>query len=89
MRADSDDGSLAHQVFNGGDRHADTGIIGDLLSIKRNVDITSNQNLLSLKIFVLKVLDGGLLGQLKLGGREGRNRANTEGWLFFVKNSEN
>jgi len=76
VRADSDDGTLALQEFDGGDGGADTSIIGDFLSIKGNVDITSDQNLLSLKFGIRKILDG-LLG-LKLEVESG-GTANTEG----------
>jgi hypothetical protein len=64
VRADSDDGTLALQVLNGGDGRSDTGVVGDLLSVKRNVDVASNQNLLSLQVCLGKILNG-LLG-LKL-----------------------
>ena len=52
VRADGDDGTLSFQVFNGGDGGADTSIISDFLSIKGNVDITSDKDLLSLKFSI-------------------------------------
>jgi hypothetical protein len=67
VRADSDDGSLALQVFDGGDGRTDAGIISDLLSVKGDIDITSDKNFLSLKLIIGKVRDG-LLG-LKLSDR--------------------
>lgn len=56
--ADGDDGTLSLQVFDGWDGGADTGIISDGLSVKRNVDIATDQNLLSLQFFIGEVLDG-------------------------------
>lgn len=67
VRADSDDGTLLRQVFDGGDGRADTGVVGDLLSVKRDVDIATDQDLLSLQFSVGEVLDG-LLG-IKLEDR--------------------
>jgi len=61
MGAHSDDGTLALQVFDSGDGRTDTGIVGDLLSVERDVDIATNQDLLSLKLFIGEVRDG-LLG---------------------------
>lgn len=61
VRADSDDGTLVLQVLNGGDRRADTGIVGDLLSVKGDVDVATNENLLSFQFGFRKVFDG-LLG---------------------------
>jgi len=77
MGADSDDGTLGLQVFNGGDRHADTGIIGDFPSIQRNVDIASDQDFLSLKFGIRKVFDG-LLG-FKLEVKSGSS--GVKGWF--------
>ena len=60
VRADRDDGSLSLQVFDSGDGGSDTGVVGDGLSVKRNVNITSDQNLLSLKVGLGKILNGFL-----------------------------
>ena len=59
--ADSDNGTLLLQELDGRDTGSDTGIIGDGLSVKRNVDIATNQDLLSLKLVIREVFDG-LLG---------------------------
>ena len=61
MGADGYDGTLVLQVFDGRDGSTDTSIISDLLSVKRDVDIATNQNLLSLKFGFGQVFDG-LLG---------------------------
>ena len=73
MRAHGDDGSLAFQVFDGGDRGADTSIIGDLLSVKRNVDIATDEDLLSLKVGFREIFDGflGIEGEVDGGGTNG------------------
>jgi len=55
VRADGDDSTLALQVFNGRDGGADTGVIGDFLSVKRNVDITTDKDLLSLELGLRKI----------------------------------
>lgn len=77
VRADGDDGTLALEVLNGRDRGADTGVIGDGLSVKRNVDIATNQDLLSLELFIGEVLDG-LLG-LKLEVNDTGRGTDSEG----------
>lgn len=79
VRADSHDGSLALEVFDGGDGRPDTGIIGDLLAIKGNVDVAPNKNLLALKVGLRKILNGflGVKGEVELGG--GREGADAEG----------
>ncbi len=59
--ADSDDGTLRLQVLDGRDTGSDTGIVGDGLSVKRNVDIATNQDLLSLELVIGEIFDG-LLG---------------------------
>ena len=59
--ADSDDGTLSLQELDGWDTGSDTGIIGDGLSVKRNVDIATDQDLLSLKLIIGEIFDG-LLG---------------------------
>lgn len=61
VRADGDDGTLALQELDGRDTGSDTSIIGDGLSVERNVDIATNQDLLSLEFVIGEVLDG-LLG---------------------------
>jgi hypothetical protein len=61
MGAHSDDGTLLLQVLDGRDTGSDTGIVGDLLSVERDVDIATNQDLLSLKLGIGEVRDG-LLG---------------------------
>mmetsp|Transcript_22177 Transcript_22177/g.32622 ORF Transcript_22177/g.32622 Transcript_22177/m.32622 type:complete len:97 (+) Transcript_22177:1191-1481(+) len=63
MGAYGDDGSLLLKEFDGGDGRTDTGIIGDGLSVKGNIYVTTDKNPLSLE-FVSDVLNG-LLG-LKL-----------------------
>jgi hypothetical protein len=70
VRAHSDDGTLVLQVFDGRNGGADTGIISDLLSIERNVDITTNKDLLSLEIGLRKIFDGFLGVKCDRGGRE-------------------
>jgi len=72
--ADSDNGTLALQVFNGGDGGTDTGVIGDGLAVKGYVDVTSDQDLLALELVLGEVLDGflGLKFEVEGGGsREG------------------
>mmetsp|Transcript_32907 Transcript_32907/g.48726 ORF Transcript_32907/g.48726 Transcript_32907/m.48726 type:complete len:207 (+) Transcript_32907:922-1542(+) len=76
MRADRNDGALALEVFNGGDGGSDTGVVGDFLSVKRDVDITSDQDLLSLEVTLGEILDR-LLG-FKLEEGKGRRLANSE-----------
>ena len=61
MGAHSDDGTLLLQVLDGRDTGSDTGIVSNLLSVKRDVDIATNQDLLSLKLGIGEVRDG-LLG---------------------------
>jgi len=61
VRADGDDGTLALQELDGRDTGSDTSIVSDGLSVKRNVDIATNQDLLSLELVIGEVLDG-LLG---------------------------
>jgi hypothetical protein len=58
VRADSDDGSLAFQVLDGGDGCTDTGVISDRGSVQRDVHIATNQNLLSLEFLFGQVFDG-------------------------------
>jgi len=43
VRAHSDDSALALQVLDGGDGRTDTGIVGDLLSVKGDVDIATTK----------------------------------------------
>mmetsp|Transcript_22941 Transcript_22941/g.35087 ORF Transcript_22941/g.35087 Transcript_22941/m.35087 type:complete len:448 (-) Transcript_22941:110-1453(-) len=69
--ADRDDGTLALQVFNGWDRGSDTGIIGDGLSVEWNVNITTDQHLLSLEFFLAEVFDRLLGIQFEEGNRRG------------------
>jgi hypothetical protein len=76
MRADSDNGTLFHQVFDSGDGRADTGVISDFLSVKGNVNIATDQDLLSLELGVREVRDG-LLG-LKFEERRSSSTADTE-----------
>ena len=73
VRADGDDGALALEVFDGGDGGADTGVIGDLLAVKGNVHVATDENLLALKVGLAEVLDGllGIEGEVELGGGEG------------------
>jgi len=87
MGAYSDNGTLTLQVLNSGDRRTDTGIISDLTSVKRNIDITTDEDLLALKLSVGEVFDGlfGLKFKVERsrgssaksksrgGGGEGRN----------------
>lgn len=75
MRADGDDSTLVDQVLDGWDGRADTGVVGDGLSVERNIDIATDKDLLSLQFLVSKVGDG-LLG-LKLNERDGA--ADSEG----------
>lgn len=70
VRRDGDDGTLALEVFNGRDRRADTGVIGDGLSIQGDVHVATNENLLSLELGIGEVLDG-LLGVKLDEGRSG------------------
>jgi len=60
MGADSDNGTLALQEFNCGDGRTDTGIISDGLSVKGNIDITTNKDLLSLEFVIGQILNGFL-----------------------------
>ena len=69
MRANGDDGSFSLQVFDSWDGGTDTCIVGNFLAVKRNVDITSDQDLLSLKLSFSEVFDGLL--SLKFCGRSG------------------
>jgi len=57
MRAYGYDGSLGGEVFDGGYGRADTGIVGDGLSVKGNVDIATNKYLLAEEIGGGKVLN--------------------------------
>ena len=75
MRADGDNSTLVDQVLDGRDGRADTGVVGDGLSVERNIDIATDKDLLSLQFLVSKVGDG-LLG-LKLNERDGA--ADSEG----------
>jgi len=77
--ADGDDGTLALQVLDGGDRGADTGIIGDGLSVKGNVDVATDEDLLSLKVGLREVLNGLLGIEGEVEGSGGSNSADTEG----------
>jgi hypothetical protein len=61
VRAHSDDSTLTLQVLDGRDTGSDTGIVSDFLSVKRNVDVATDQDFLSLKLIVGEVFDG-LLG---------------------------
>jgi hypothetical protein len=51
------DGSLGGEVFDGGYGRADTGIVGDFLSVKGNVDIATNEYFLSLEVGFGEVLN--------------------------------
>jgi hypothetical protein len=68
VRADGDNGTLFLQVLDGRDGGTDTGVVSDLLSVKRNVHIASDQDLLSLELSFSQVLDR-LFG-LELEGRD-------------------
>jgi hypothetical protein len=57
VRAYSYDSSLGSKVLNGRDGRANTGVIGDSLSVKGNVNIATNKNTLSLKVGVSKIFD--------------------------------
>jgi hypothetical protein len=57
VRTDSDNSTLALQVFDGGDGGADTSIISDLLSVKRDIEIATDQNFLSLQLIFGEVFD--------------------------------
>mmetsp|Transcript_10810 Transcript_10810/g.20813 ORF Transcript_10810/g.20813 Transcript_10810/m.20813 type:complete len:203 (-) Transcript_10810:18-626(-) len=70
VRADRDNGTLALQVFDSGNRRADTGVVGDLLTVEGDIQVATNKNTLSLKVGVRQVFDGSLGIQLH-GNREG------------------
>mmetsp|Transcript_20932 Transcript_20932/g.29542 ORF Transcript_20932/g.29542 Transcript_20932/m.29542 type:complete len:200 (-) Transcript_20932:44-643(-) len=74
--ADSDNGTLALQVLNGRDGRTDTSVISDGLSIKGNVDITTDKDPLSLELIIGQILNG-FLG-FKLENRRSGHVANTE-----------
>mmetsp|Transcript_10162 Transcript_10162/g.14260 ORF Transcript_10162/g.14260 Transcript_10162/m.14260 type:complete len:207 (-) Transcript_10162:349-969(-) len=76
MGADSHNGTLALQVLDGGDGRTDTGIISDGLSVKGDIDITTDKDLLSLELVIGQILNG-FLG-LKLENRRGSHGADTE-----------
>jgi hypothetical protein len=75
--ANGDDGTLRLQVLDGRNGGADTGVIGDGLSVKRNVDITTDEDLLSLEFTVGEVLDGLL--DFKLSVESSRGSSHSEG----------
>jgi len=70
VRAHGDNSTLALQVFDGRDGGADTGVIGDLLSVEGNVDITTDKDLLSLELVVGKIFDRFLGVKSNRGGGE-------------------
>lgn len=55
--ADSDNGTLFLEVLNGGDRHADTGVVRDGLSIQRDINITTDKDLLSLEVGIRQIFN--------------------------------
>ena len=79
MRADGDNSTLALQVFNGRDGGANTCVIGDLLSVKRNVHITTDEDLLSLELGVGKIFNGFLGVKSNIGGGESAGGESSRG----------
>ena len=77
MGADGDDGTLALEELNGGDRRADTGVIRDGLSVKGDVHVATDEDLLALELGLGEVLNG-LLG-LKLKVESTGRGADSEG----------
>ena len=75
--ADGDDGTLALEELNGGDRRADTGVIRDGLSVKGDVHVATDEDLLALELGLGEVLNG-LLG-LKLKVESTGRGADSEG----------
>lgn len=71
MGAYSDDGTLGFQELNGGHGGSDTGVIGDLLSVKWNVNIAADENLLSLQLIISEIFDGLLDLKLEIERRWG------------------
>ena len=71
MRADGDDGTLLLEVLDGGDGGADASVISDLLAVKGDVDVATDQDLLALEVGVGEVLDGLLGLELEVGGSDG------------------
>jgi len=55
MRAYSDNCTLGSKVFDGRNRTANTSVISDGLSIKGNVHVAPDENLLSLKVGIGKI----------------------------------
>jgi hypothetical protein len=45
VRRDGNTGAVVEQVLDGGDGSPDTGVIGNLLAIKGNVEIAADENL--------------------------------------------
>ena len=45
MRRDSDASAIVEEILDGGNRGADTGVIGDSLALQGNVEIASDENL--------------------------------------------
>ena len=60
MGADGHDGTLSLEVFEGGHRPADAGIVGDGLTVEGNVEIASDKDVLSLQFGIGEVRDGFL-----------------------------
>ena len=77
MRADGDLGSLGNKVLDGGDGGTDAGVISDGLSVKGDVDIATDEDLLSLKLLVGEVGDGLLRF-------EGNGGANAEVYCYLI-----
>ena len=80
VRADGHDGALALEELDGGDRRADPGVIGDGLSVKRDVDVASDENLLALELSLGKILNAFLhlivrSRKITVQGRDERERA--------------
>ena len=64
---DRDAGTLANEVLDGLDGGADAGVIGDLLSVKGDIDVATDKDLLALELVVGEVLDGLLRLKLNRG----------------------
>jgi hypothetical protein len=76
--ANRNDGTLRLQVFNGWHGGTDASIIRDSFSVERNIHITADKNLFSLKVSLSEILNGFLGIELKVeSGRT--NTGNTEG----------
>lgn len=88
-------GTLLLEVLDGGDRGTDTGVIGDLLAIKRDVQIHTDEHLLALEVGLTQGAhrllghgDGVGAGLADLGSGLGLEAGRDESWFVKGKRGE-